>query len=125
MGLAPASASHSPHLPHRTCQLGIHFGWIPGSSCRLKYSNSATELLGDSVAQFVRAWQAIMACHALTKFCQVVSLNPALSHCHFFLGTRPTCRISDFICSALLAMNGGTGGETCMDVLLTIADVKL
>ena len=26
----------------------------------LKYSNSATELLGDSVAQLVRAWQAII-----------------------------------------------------------------
>ena len=29
----PAShASCSPHPPHRTCQLVIHFGWIPGSS---------------------------------------------------------------------------------------------
>ena len=59
MGPAPACASRSPHLPHRTSQLGICFGWIPGRSCRLKYLNSATELLGDSVAQFVTAWQAI------------------------------------------------------------------
>ena len=41
----------------------------------LKYSNSATELLSDSVAQVVRAWQAI---------CQVVGLSPSLSHCHFY-----------------------------------------
>ena len=54
----------------------------------LKYSNSATELLGDSVAQLVRAWQAI---------CQVVGSSPALSHCHFFLGRRPTCHISNFV----------------------------
>ena len=39
-----------------------------------KYSNSATELPSDSVAQLVRAWQAI---------CQVVSSSPSLSHCHF------------------------------------------
>ena len=38
----------------------------------LKYSNSATELPGDSVAQLVRAWQAI---------CQVVGSSPSLSHC--------------------------------------------
>ena len=61
--------SHSPHPLHRTCQLGIHFGWIPGSSA-FKYSNSATELLGDLVAQLIRAWQAI---------CQVVGSSPALS----------------------------------------------
>ena len=42
----------------------------------LKYSNSATELPGDSVAQLVRAWQAI---------CQVAGLSPSLSHCHCFL----------------------------------------
>ena len=38
----------------------------------LKYSNSATELPNDSVAQMARVWQAI---------CQVVSLSPSLSHC--------------------------------------------
>ena len=41
----------------------------------LKYSNSATELLSDSVAQVVGAWQAI---------CQVVGSSPSLSHCHFY-----------------------------------------
>ena len=41
----------------------------------LKYSNSATELPGDSVAQLVRAWQAI---------CQVTGSSPSLSHCLFF-----------------------------------------
>ena len=41
----------------------------------LKYSNSATELPSDSVAQLVRAWQAI---------CQVMGSSPSLSHCHFF-----------------------------------------
>ena len=46
--------------------------WQP----RLKYLNSATELLGDSVAQLVRAWQAV---------CQIVGLSPGLSHCHFLL----------------------------------------
>ena len=113
-GPAPACALRSPHPPHRTRQLGIRFGWIPGSSCRLKYSNSATELLGDSVAQFVRPWQAIS---------QVVSSSPALS-LSFFLGTRPICRVS-FICSALLAARRGAGDKTCMDFLVTIADVKL
>ena len=44
--------------PHRTCQLGICFGWVPGSSA-FKYLNSATELPSDLVAQLVRAWQAI------------------------------------------------------------------
>ena len=38
----------------------------------LKYWNSATELLSDSVAQLVRAWQAI---------CQVAGSSPSLSHC--------------------------------------------
>ena len=41
----------------------------------LKYSNPATELLGDLVAQLVRVWQAI---------CQVVGSSPSLSHCQFF-----------------------------------------
>ena len=40
----------------------------------LKYSNSATELPGDSVVLLVRAWQAI---------CQVVGSSPSLSHCQF------------------------------------------
>ena len=40
----------------------------------LKYSNSATELPSDSVAQLVRAWQAI---------CQVAGSSPSLSHCQF------------------------------------------
>ena len=40
----------------------------------LKFSNSTTELPGDSVAQLVRAWQAI---------CQVAGLSPFLSHCPF------------------------------------------
>ena len=38
--------------------------WQPS----LKYSNSATELLSDSVAQLVKAWQAI---------CQVVGSSPS------------------------------------------------
>ena len=54
-------------------------------SIKLKYSDSSTELLADSVAQLVRAWQAI---------CQVVG---SLRHCHFFLGMRPTCRVLDFV----------------------------
>ena len=65
--------------------------WLTRRPCwqlSLKYSNSATELLGDSVVQLVRARQAIY---------QVVGSSPALSHCHFFLGTRPTCRVSDFV----------------------------
>ena len=72
----------APHATpsYRTCQLGIRFSWTPGSSAfNSKYSNSATQLLGNSVAQLVRAWQAI---------CQVVGSSRALSHCHFFLGTR-------------------------------------
>ena len=40
----------------------------------LKYLNSATELPGDSVAQSVRAWQAI---------CQVMGSSPSLNHCQF------------------------------------------
>ena len=39
-----------------------------------KYLNPATELLSDSVAQLVRAWQTI---------CQVVVSSPSLSHCLF------------------------------------------
>ena len=40
----------------------------------LKYLNSATELPSDSVAQLVRAWQAI---------CQDMGSSSSLSHCHF------------------------------------------
>ena len=47
----------------------------------LKYSNSASELPGDSAVQLVRAWQAI---------CQVAGSSPSLSRClvlfpYFFL----------------------------------------
>ena len=55
------------------------------------------------------------------------SATEFLSHCHFFLqGMKPTCRISDFVyLYALLVAHRGVGGETCMDVLVTSADVKL
>ena len=46
----------------------------------------------------------------------------------FFPGNETTFRVSDFVylcCSALLAAHGGAGGETCMDVLVTSAEVKL
>ena len=80
----------------------------------LKRLNSATELLGDLVAQLVRAWQAI---------CHVVGSSPSLSHCHFFLGTRPTCRISDFVYLYCLAnRTQRRGRRTCMDVLVTSAE---
>ena len=50
--------------------------WLDSWQLSLKYFNSATELLSDSVAQLViRAWQAI---------CQVVNLSSSLSHCLFF-----------------------------------------
>ena len=48
--------------------------WLDHGQLSLKYLNSVTELLGDSVAQLVRGWQAI---------CQVVGSSPSLSHCHF------------------------------------------
>ena len=67
-------ASRLPHPLRWTSQLGINFGWIPCSSCSLKYSNSATELPSDSVAQLVRAWQAIW---------QVTGTSPSLSHSLF------------------------------------------
>ena len=63
-------ASRLPHLPHQTCQLGVCFSWIPSTSVL-----SIRTQPGDSVAQLVRAWQAI---------CQVVGSSPSLSHCHFF-----------------------------------------
>ena len=80
----------------------------------LKHLNSVTELLGDLVAQLVRAWQTI---------CQVVGSSPSLSHCHFFLGMRPTCRISDFVYLYCLANRAQRRGRrTCMDVLVTSAE---
>ena len=52
--------------------------WLPETrvarQLSLNYSNPATELLGESVAQLVRAWQAIW---------QVVGSSPFLSHCQF------------------------------------------
>ena len=56
----------------------------------LKYMNSDTELPSDSVAQLVRACQAI---------CQVMGSSPSLSHCLFFpfsfsrLYSSPFCLI--------------------------------
>ena len=61
----------------------------------LKYLSSATELPGDSVAQLVKAWQAI---------CQVAGSSPSLSHCHFlsshfflshwlWVGLRSDCQV--------------------------------
>ena len=43
--------------PHRTCQLGIRFGWIPGSSA-LSTRIWPLSCRVTSVAQLVRAWQA-------------------------------------------------------------------
>ena len=48
--------------------------WLEPWQLTLKYLNSATELPSDSVAQLVRAWQAI---------CQVMGSSPYLSHSHF------------------------------------------
>ena len=53
---------------------------------RVKYSNSATELPSDSVAQLARAWQAI---------CQVAGSNSSLSHCHFSFSMTLTRLRSD------------------------------
>ena len=44
----------------------------------LKYSNSATELPSDSIAQLVRAWQAI---------CHVAGSSPSLSHIFFYFSS--------------------------------------
>ena len=46
-------------------------GWITGRSAL----SSRTQPAGCSVAQLVRAWQAI---------CQVMDLSPSPSHCHAF-----------------------------------------
>ena len=48
--------------------------WLDPWQLSLRHSNSATKLPGDSVAQLVRAWQAI---------CQVASSSPSLNHCQF------------------------------------------
>ena len=67
-----------------------------------------------------------MACHALTKIFQVVSLSPALPESlSFFPGNEINLPHIKFCLSALIATHGDVGGETCMDVLVTIADVKL
>ena len=64
--------SRSPHPPHWTCQLGICFSWIPGSSALR--TRIRPELPSDSVPQLVRAWQAI---------CRFAGSSPSLSHCQF------------------------------------------
>ena len=61
--------------------------WLDPWQLSLKYLNSATELLSDSVAQLVRAWQAI---------CQVVGSSPSLSHCHFLFFLFITFILTDF-----------------------------
>ena len=67
----------------------------------LKYLNSATELPGDSVAQLVRAWQAI---------CQVVGSSPSLSHRQFlfplfFLTWVKVCQVwSMSACASRVAL---------------------
>ena len=59
-------------LDNVTCGIFMHrFSYVQ----HLKYSNSATELPSDSVAQLARAWQAN---------CQVVGLSLSLSHRYFF-----------------------------------------
>ena len=65
------------HLPHnKTFEfMTLLKAWQ--QCCKLvplKYLNSATELPGDSVAQLIRAWQAI---------CEIVGSSPSLSHCYF------------------------------------------
>ena len=85
------------HSPHRTCQLGICFGWIPGSSALSIYSNSTTELLGDLVAQLVRAWQAICQVVGLSLSPESLSFFPLflsrLSHLSFSLTLRSDCQV--------------------------------
>ena len=58
------------HSSHPSMNMPV---WYP-LWLSLKHSNSATELPSDSVAQLVRAWQAI---------CQVTSSSHSLSHCLF------------------------------------------
>ena len=43
----------------------------------------------------------------------------------FFPGNETKFQRIGFCLSALLAVHGGAGRETCMDFLVTIADVKL
>ena len=64
--------------------------WLDPWQLSLKYLNLATELPSDSVAQLVRAWQAI---------CQVMGLSPSLSHfLHLTDGEKecPKDSIQDF-----------------------------
>ena len=115
MGPAPACVSHfAVATPSPLNMPACYPLRLDPWQLSLKHLNSATELLGDLVAQLVRAWQAI---------CHVVGSSPSLSHCHFFLGTRPTYRISDFVylyCLANCAQRRGR--RTCMDVLVTSAE---
>ena len=69
--LAPALCGHYTFpIEHASLISASAGSW----QFNLKYLNSATELLGDSVAQLVRAWQAIY---------QVTGSSPSLSHCLF------------------------------------------
>ena len=115
MGPAPACVSHfALATPSPSNMPACYPLWLDPWQLNLKHLNSATELLGDLVAQLVRAWQAI---------CHVVSSSPSLSHCHFFLGTRPTCHVSDFVYLYCLANRAQRRGRrTCMDVLVTSAE---
>ena len=54
--------------------------------------------------------------------CEFESRPESLS---FFPGNETKFPCIGFCLSALLVAHGGAGGETCMDVLVTIADVKL
>ena len=115
MGPAPACVSHfALATPSPSNMPACYPLWLDPWQLSLKHLNLATELLGDLVAQLVRAWQAI---------CHVVGLSPSLSHCHFFLGTRPTCRVSDFVYLYCLANRAQRHGRrTCMDILVTSAE---
>ena len=62
--------------------------WLDPWQLSLKYSNSATELPGASVAELVRAWQAI---------CQVMGSNPSRSHCQFLFPFFISLFVSFFI----------------------------
>ena len=48
-----------------------------------KYSNSPTEFPGDSVAQLVRAWQAIWAGHVFESLPESLSFFPLFSRLYF------------------------------------------
>ena len=58
----------------------------------LKNLNSATELPSDSVAQFVRAWQAICQVAGLTPLPESLSFSPPLSFSLFL-----TFFLTDFV----------------------------